>query len=116
MPVSAPLTSVSVSAPATTLAVASAAPSIALGSSIGYGGIATLGHSIGGIATLGHGISGYRYGAPILSSSALKVIPAPNLAPLPLHSDLLQYGTGISLGTTKIISSPYKYGISKYHY
>lgn len=130
VPVSAPLTSVSVSSPGISLAHAGSSliNGVALGgiSTLGHG-VATLGHDSlatlahGGLTTLGSSAlslgTGYAsaYSSPILASSALKVIPAPSLSPLH-HANVIRYGGGISLGTTKIISSPLKYGFSKYHH
>lgn len=106
-----------------------------LGHSIG--GISTLDHGIGlsslrhGVTTLGHGIggslsigagtlgSGYASAYASLASpsiSTIKVISSPSLTPLH-HSGLLRYGGGgISLGTTKIYTSPLRFTISKHHH
>lgn len=128
VPVSAPLTSVHVGSPAI-----SVAPSIESTGSLGLAhGISALGlgHSgisgisgistLGGINALGLGHSGLSFGlgasyapsyaslaTPYLSSSALKVIPAPALGSIHLTGPI-RHG-GISLGIIKTVSSPHKY-------
>lgn len=104
----------------------------------GYGSISTLDQGIGlsslrhGGTTLDHGLSGslsigagalgsgyasaYASLASPVAGSSIKIISSPSLTPL-YHSGLLRYGgSGISLGTTKIYTSPLRFTISKHHH
>lgn len=123
VPVSTPLTSVHVGAPS----VVSGGIGLSHGISgvSALGGISTLGLGhLGGVSTLGGGYGvGLGLGSyapayaslasPVLSSSAIKVISAPSFGSI--YPGPIRHG-GISLGIIKTVSSPHKFGFSKFHW